>query len=412
MYAQEVRNLVPHGASSYMQYSSADTPAGNDQRVYLPTLRGVYVGQFLTVTGAAYSYAMPFEKIYVKALGWDKEKNMPYFTADFKSPHPKWCIVYNKHVTGIMSLESDTMCNNQTMDFQLTRKQYAQGDAFMISASMYNQGDVFSGLGDEECNIYNCETIYDVIAFHSVVEAKDPAQDEITFTAAHTEQPNKLASCRALIDMNKAKWLTGGNVVVVAPEDWAGMFVDKSLLDADGRTVDMAKLRAYQGEKAPVSTWMMQPVRHLQNVYKGKAYPSILADSVNYLGGRIIGSPDCGWTKEVVGRYFALTDPTECITPRDGDSGYATPDPERDVYRWYLIREFSENPDGTKCLRIERVRWAAVNAGAPLLFDKNNYTRDGHVRPMRYAIAPGAYVTDVGQGWVDRYSVGASDPRK
>ncbi len=412
MNLQELRNIVTHGASSYMQYSSEEVKAGENQRLYLPTIRGIYVGQFINVTGGSKNYNQPYDQIYVKDLGWDKEKNLPFLVGDFKHPHPKGCIVYNKHVTGISQLESVTNSNNQTMDFQVTRRQYSQGDAFMISASMFNQGDVFTGLGDEMACIYNCETVYDVTAFHGVVEAKDPAKDELVFKAEGAECPDKLASCRPLINMNKDKWITKSSVVVVAPEDWAGMFADASVLVEDGRTVDLAKLAAFKGEKPPLTTWALQPVRKVENAYKGKAYPSLIVDGINLLGGRIIGSPDCGWTKDVIGRYFAITDPSECITPKDGSTGYASADPKRDVCRWYQIREFSENPDGTKCIRIERIRWAACNAGAPLLFDRNNYTRDGHEKPMSYAIAPGAFVSDVGQGWVDRPYIKNEDPRK
>ncbi|MHB9026610.1 MAG: hypothetical protein ACYC7E_20960 [Armatimonadota bacterium] len=411
-YANETRNLVPHGASSYMQYSSEAVPAGKDQRVYVPTIRGIYVGQFINITGKAYSYAQPYDQVYIKDLGWDKAKNMPYFVVDLKHPHPKWCIVYNKHVAGIMHLENETMCNNQTMDFQVTKRQYAQGDNFVISASLFNQGDVFSGLGDEVANVFNAETIFDAQSFHSFVEKKDPAKDEIIFTAKDTEFPYKLASCRPLVNLNQKKWITAGKVLVVAPEDWAGFFVAPEVLEKDGMTVDMAKLKAYKGEKPPVTSWQGLEVKKLNNVYQGKAYPSILRDSLNYLGGRIIGSADCGWTKEIVGRYFAISDTSECITPKDGNAGYAGPDPRRNVYRWYLIRDFTENPDGTKCLRIERIRWAAVNAGAPLLYDRNNYTRDGHEKPLSYIIAPGAFVTDVSEGWVDRYWSSPADPRK
>jgi hypothetical protein len=410
-YAQEVRNLVPHGSSSYMQVSSLPCAAGDNQRVYVPTIRGIYEGQFINITGAAWSYAQPYDQVYIKALGWDSEKNLPYFVADLKHPHPKGCIVYNKHVTGIVNLENVTAANNQTMDFQVTKRQYAQGDNFVISASLFNQGDVFTGLGDENACLYNCETIFDGLAFHSVVETKDPAKDELKFTAANTEQPQKLASCRPLVNLNQKKWITAGTVMVVAPEDSAGCFVAPEVLDADGMTVDMAKLAAYKGAKPAITTWQGLEVKRLKNAYHGKAWPSILRDNINYLGGRIIGSKDCGWTKAIVGRFFALADPSECVMPTDGWAGYATPDPKRPIYRWYQIRDFTEFPDGTKALRIERIRWAAVNAGAPLLFDADNYTRDGHEKPLKYIIAPGAYVTDVSQGWEDNWGVTGSNPR-
>ncbi|MHB9131698.1 MAG: hypothetical protein ACYDBB_11495 [Armatimonadota bacterium] len=408
---QEMRSLIPHGTSSYNQWIIADTPAGKNQRVYLPTIRGIFPGQILCFSNNPGSG--DYEVFTVKSADWDKERALPYLVGDFTKAHPKGSLIWNKHVSGIMMLENNTQANNQTMDFQVTRHQYAQGDAFLISASFVNQGDVFSGGGDEAACIYNAETIYDAQSFHSVVEQKDPTKDELIYTAGNTEFPFKLASCRPLININEKKWITGGTVMVVAPDDWAGMFVAPEVLEQDGFTVNLAKLQAYKGEKLPVVTWQQQPVKKLQNTYKGKAYPSLIKnDYRNHMGGCIIGSPDCGWTKDVVGRFFTIADPTECITPSDPQAGYATPDPKRNVYRWYLIRAFNEHPDGTKSIRIERIRWAAVNAGAPLLFDKNNYTRDGHEVKMRYIIAPGAFVTDVGEGWEDSYSVSGNNPRK
>ncbi len=405
---QEVRSMVPHGSSSYNQWIVADTPAGPDQRVYLPTARGTFVGQQLNLSDPA-----GFELFTVKSVGWDRDQNLPYITGDFEKPHPLGSLIWNKHVTGIMYLENSTQANTQTMDFQVTRKQYAQGDCFVVSASLFNQGDVFSGGGDEAACIYNAETVYDAQSFHSTVESKDPQSNTVVFTAAGTEHPHKLASCRALINMNEEKWITAGTVKIVAPDDWAGMFADPSILDPDGLTVDLGKLSAYQGDKPALTTWQGNPVDSLTYTYQGKAYPSLIKDdNRNHMGGRIIGSPDCGWTEAVVGRYFTVADDSECLTPNDPGAGYATTDPQRNVYRWYLIREFIERPDGTKAIRIERIRWAAVNAGSPLLFDKNNYTWDDHERPMKYLIAPGAWVTNVGEGWVDRTWSTGTDPRK
>lgn len=68
--------------------------------------------------------------------------------------------------------------------------------------------------------------------------------------------------------------------------------------------------------------------------------------------------------------------------------------------------DFKEDPDGTKIIKILRVRWSAVAAGAPKLFDDDNYTSDGHERPLHYAIAPGAWVYDISQGWADTIPTG------
>ncbi|MFT5470525.1 MAG: hypothetical protein ACI8UO_005654 [Verrucomicrobiales bacterium] len=93
------------------------------------------------------------------------------------------------------------------------------------------------------------------------------------------------------------------------------------------------------------------------------------------------GGAECPWTADVVGRYFAVNDPTE-KTPK-GD------------HRWYLITKFIANDDGTKDIEIERFWWGAKSAGAPTLYRPENYTWDGHETPLSYIIAPGAYVNDV-----------------
>jgi hypothetical protein len=47
-----------------------------------------------------------------------------------------------------------------------------------------------------------------------------------------------------------------------------------------------------------------------------------------------------------------------------------------------------------------------VAAGAPTLFNDDNYTTDGHERPLKYAIAPGAWVYDISQGYADTLVTG------
>jgi hypothetical protein len=98
-------------------------------------------------------------------------------------------------------------------------------------------------------------------------------------------------------------------------------------------------------------------------------------------GGLIRGDKECPWTKDVVGRWFALT-----------DAGEKTP---KGSLRWYLITKFTKNADGTKEIEIQRFWWGAKSAGSPTLYKTENYTWDGHVRPLGYVIAPGAYVNDV-----------------
>src|SRR5262249_46137104 len=90
---------------------------------------------------------------------------------------------------------------------------------------------------------------------------------------------------------------------------------------------------------------------------------------------------DCGWTADVIGRYFAVTTPEE-KTPKGS-------------LRWYEITAFKENQDGTKNIEIRRYWWGAKNAGSPTLYSPESYTWDAHLRPLASGIAQGTYVNDV-----------------
>jgi hypothetical protein len=417
---QGLRNAVVRGASSYMQLTSEAVEKGADRRIYVPSIRGIFVGQYLTLTGQRGAYQPPFDRIWVKSIGWDAERKLNYLVADLEHDHPAGCILYNKHVTGSMNISSTANADNQTMELQVTRRQYAHGDSFLISGNYIYQGDVFSGLGDEQGVVLNAEVMQDPDPFHSVVESVDWADDALVFAPGPCNV-QKLATSRAIINMNSNKWITGGHVVIVPPEDWGGHTIHNPAYDAkafvdDG--IDLAKFSytfKKDGEEAPsITTWDGHPLRRFTYAYQNKAYPSLVDGWVNNLGGAIIGSADCGWTEDVVGRFFAVADAGECLTPGAKDLGVVYQSKlERTQYRWYLIKQFRKNADGTCRIKIERIRYAAGDAGAPNLYNADNYTWEGHVRPLSYIIAPGAYAYDVGDGWRDRdHGVAEkSDPR-
>lgn len=111
---------------------------------------------------------------------------------------------------------------------------------------------------------------------------------------------------------------------------------------------------------------------------------------------------------------FAVADEGERLAPTDKVSGtFYHSALRRPIYRWYLIKQVKKNPDGPCRIKIERIRWAAVDAGAPNLYKNENYTWDGHVRPLRHIIAAGAYAYDVGDGFKDVNNglVNKADPR-
>ena len=406
-----LRNAIVRGASSYMQWTLEPVEKGADRRIYVPSIRGIFPGQYLTLCGNRW-YGPPIDRIWVKAIGWDADKRMNYLVADLDNDHPKESIIYNKHVTGSVQINTSANCDNQTMELQVTRNQYARGDSFLISAAYVYQGDVFSGLGDE-CGVgLNSEICFDPDGFHGRVAGVEWADNALSIEPGMCNI-QKLATSRPLINMNQAKWLTNGTVMIVPPDDWAGYIVANTNLDVrkliEGGVPVAGFPFTYSAggqERSSVTTWRGQPVKAFRYVYRNFAYPSLINDGINYLGGCIIGSPDCGWGPEVVGRYFAVADAGEYLSPSEQTAGgfYLGGSVTRDTYRWYEIKQFRRNADGTCVIRIERIRWAAVAAGAPNLYNRENYTWDGHERPLRYIIAPGAMVYDIGDAWRDTES--------
>ncbi|MBI4025889.1 MAG: hypothetical protein HY360_12965 [Verrucomicrobia bacterium] len=406
-----MRNAVVRGASSYMQLAGAAVAKGKDRRIYVPTIRGIFVGQYLNLTGQRFSYAQPYDQFWVKSIGWDAEKKLNYLVADLEHDHPEGAILYNKHVTGSLTIDSTANCDNQTMELQVTRHQYAHGDSFLISGGYVYQGDVFSGLGDERGVVLNAEVMHDADPFHSKVEAVDWRRDALVF-APGACNVHKLAASRAIINMNSNKWFASGAVAIVPPEDWGGHIIHNPKYDVKTFIRDGIDLKPFaltyqkEGQPAPsITTWDGHRLKKFNYIYKGKAYPSLHDGGINYLGGCIEGSADCGWTPEVVGRFFAVADEGERLAPTDKVTGADYHGALlRPIYRWYLIKQFKKNADGTCRIKIERIRWAAVDAGAPNLYNADNYTWDGHARPLKYIIAPGAYAYDVGDAWQDTNS--------
>ncbi len=362
--AQAIDNFIISGSSSYMHVLDEAVEPGEDVRCYPNTIRGIWIGAYLNITSSVMGYAEPMDRITVKDIGWDAETRRAYFTCDLEFEHPAGALIYNKHNVNGLVVEGYCNADNQTGgEIQAVRHNYAVGDSFCISGIFRYMGDVFSGFGDEGGIVLNAETIGDLDFFRSTVEAVNPDNDEVVYAGgkcnAHT-----LSTSRPLINMNRDKWITQGTVMIVSPS----------------------------------------------GTYQGEEYPGVIGgpgNAFNYQGGAIIGSADCPWDESIIGRFFCITDDSEVILPGDPSTcgGYGKP-PDRPVYRWYEIKAVEPRPDGTRRIKILRVRWSAVAAGAPNLFDAENYTYDGHERPLHYAIAPGAWVYDVSRGWARTHQTG------
>ena len=348
-----LENNLVYGSISYLDWIQAPVQAGKDRRFYLATVRGIRPGEFLNLHGGP-GYGGGVVRGYVKAVGYDPEKKLHYFVADTTLNHVAGAIVQNKSNTGLLHMTQDSHNDNQTYDVKIIRRQYAHGDTYGFYMDFDYMSDVHSAAGDENGNCY-AAFIRSLSKnnFRGKVAEMDWKDQLLTFSPT-SQNINSLGDSRPLINLNPAKHITQGKVFIVPPESFLG-------------TNDSGKYP-----------------------FGGKTYPTrIQPDPVTKvnglkMGGLIRGDKDCPWTPEIVGRFFAVTEPGELI-------------PKGNLRRWYEITRFQQNPDGTKDLEIRRFWWGAKSAGSPTLYNRDNYTWDNHLRPLSYEIAPGTYVNNVSQ---------------
>lgn len=344
----ELRNTVLHGSTSYREWLQEEVKAGPDRRFYISTIRGVFPGMFMS--GGEYGVV---QRLYVKSLGYDAAKKMWYFVADAEADMPKGAMLGNKNHVNVLDMQTTSHNENQTFDVRMWRYNYSQGDNYLFDARFKYMGDVHSTAGDENGVLYAAfvEPLTDI--FRGLVEKWDAASGELIFK---NSEGKTLGSGRPIINMNPVKWITKGTAAIVAP-----------------------------ASATDTNPLMANPV------YQGKTYPTSV-DKNNLgipslrMGGLIRLSAEAPVTEEAVGRYFAVDEDGEYV-PKT-----------KQVRRWYLIDSVTKNADGTKDLRIIRHWWGAKSAGSPTLYKPENYSADGHEKPLRYIIAPGVNAYDVSDG--------------
>jgi hypothetical protein len=340
----KMQNNLISGANSYLDVITDPVEKGKDRRFYVKTIRGIRPGQFLNAAAGPW-YQGNVERLYVKSVGYDAERQSSYFIADASIDHAKNTFVHNKNNVGMILMEQNCNSDEQTYDVMLKRKQYAGGDTYMFFAWYDYMSDIHSAAGDENGTLFGAYTKTMINNFRAKVETVDWTANSLTFKEGKNVET--LGNSRPLINMNPKKWVSAGKVMIVPPDSqWLG--------------TDSGKY-----------SW------------KGKTYPSHAAGSENLFGGLIRGDKDCPWDSSLVGRFFAVTEESEAVANT------------KTLYRWYEILGVTVNPDGTKDLAIRRFWWGAKQAGSPMLYRLENGTWDGHERPLRYAIAPAAYVNDV-----------------
>lgn len=353
-----MRNVVLNGSCSYRDWLQEDVKAGKDQRFYVATIRGIFPGAFVTVE----TRGVP--RLYVKSLGYDKEKKAWYFTADVDVDVKKGCVMGNKNHVNVLDMETYSHNENQTFDVRMWRHNYSQGDNYLFDARFKYMSDIHSTGGDENGVIYAAFVESDANIFRGVVDQWNAQTGELKYRPG--AKADTLGSGRPIINLNPSKCIDSGAVYIVRPSTFTG--------DSSKRS---------------------NPVFH-GNSYPTTIEPNSLGVRSLKMGGLIHFSADAAVTADVVGRYFAVNEEDEYV-PKGNV-----------VRRWYLIDSVTANPDGTKDIKIIRHWWGAKAAGAPLLYKPENYSSDGHEKPLKYIIAPGANAYDVSQGVESPQVVGYS----
>ena len=332
-----LKNTILQGSTSYRDWLQEDVKAGPDRRFYVATIRGIFPGMFMSIGEWGV-----VQRLYVKSLGYDSEKQKWYFVADTEADQPKGVIMGNKNHVSILNLETYSHNENQTFDVRMWRHNYSQGDNYLFDARFKYMGDVHSTAGDENGVLYAAFIESEVDIFRGQVEKWNPDTAELRYKGSVGAT---LGTGRPMINLNPAKWITNGWVSIVRPSE-----------TSHGWSQDLAAPPNHAG---------------LPN---------------HMVGGQIHFPAEVPIGEEVVGRYFAVDEPGEYV-PKGTQ-----------VRRWYLIDSVRKYADGSANIEIVRHYWGAKAAGSPILYKPENYYTDQQPKKLRYIIAPGANVYDVSQG--------------
>ncbi|MBI4025244.1 MAG: hypothetical protein HY360_09715 [Verrucomicrobia bacterium] len=279
---ETVDTYIAGGTASYDQPILSAVKAGESQRVYVPTIRGIFTGMHLILSGAP-GYGEPYDRVVVKAIGWDAEKRLNYFVADLKHDHPQGALAYNKHVVNSLSLTDHSNSDNQSMGLAVKRKNYGQGDSFVISANIESQGNVMSGGGDEGGLCYDDFEKGDPIA-------QAIGQDPWNPTGMRVRHHNYLPST---IEDNSFQAVNFGRVGVDSVLCVAGGTGDldedaKRLKDNGsrfGKVIDIHATSAigvrFGGDVRDAAIWFQQPHDRAQPIWwssKGRLSNSLTVD--------------------------------------------------------------------------------------------------------------------------------------
>lgn len=365
----DINSNIVRGTVNFMQRITEPVQAGKDVKLYFTHVIGLWEGAQLTsprIDGKG-------EIIQVKKILWDKEKKKNYIIADLERSYKRGTLFTNKSNVPGLSVMVNSNADNQTAGhIGVYCEKNGMGDEFLFSGMLSYSSDISNAGGDEGGVVYNAEVRQNLESFRSVVRKLDREKNILYFEPGPQRTIcYNLSTSRPIINLNSRKWITKGDVRIVA---------------------DRPAIK--------------NPFSNVKYSYKGKTYPCynpkdpLFRGSSWERGGLIEGSKDAPWDESVVGRYFAIDEPSEYILgKKDFYTGYHYGPPNVPVRRWYQIVSFEKNDDGTKKIKIKRLFRCYPASGSPVLIDENNYTWDGHIKPLKYIIAPGAQVCDIGKAW-------------
>lgn len=355
-----------HGTVNFRLPTMYSINPGKDVKIYFPHVVGLFEGARLVSPRKDGKG----EIITVKKILWDAEKRKNYILADVEREYPAGAMFDNKsNLPGISMMVNDNADNQTAGHIFVHSEKNGLGDDFLFNGMLSYSSDISNATGDEGGVVYNAEVRQNLEAFNSRVTGIDRDTNTLYFEPARKTVCFSLSMSRPLINMNQDKWITGGKIVVVASE--------RILHD---------------------------PINKIGTTYKGKQYPFISAatDMPWERGGLIEGSEDTPWDESIIGRYLAINETSEYILGKnDFTTGYHYGPRNTPVYRWYQIVSLIKNPDNTKIIKIRRVFRNSAASGGPVLINSENYSWDGHVKPLKYIIAPGADVCDITNAWQD-----------
>src|SRR5262249_51222930 len=224
---------------------------------------------------------------------------------------------WNKNWFGALDIVDTHNTDDQSGTVSITRATYGTGDSFGVQMTFQYSGDIMSAGGDEGGVLYSGEVRHDVQLFWGEVESWDPDTQTLVYkdNSAVIQKPEnwwKIGTSRPIINMNPAKWIQSGKVIIP------------------------------------------------QNGFDYNKIPS-----------SVIGNANVQWDASIIGKFITIDEPTEywdpaAPDPKSVDRAWAYMLGSHIVRRWFRVATLAKRADGLWNLGIETVWWGNYQGGKPV----------------------------------------------